>query len=196
MNSKGNFSSFPTFMCWGLLWDPGFIGLVSLVSSNLDTASVIFVFICSCCIFENVYIWVGRNSLNIFCLQSQDGWGQGGAGLLLLLDVHAQVDPGQTPESPDLTFEACAQETTLPLGRGLLLVWSSLGLWFSRNVPDWGCGACAQRCSVFTHWARCWVQICAGGGWMAERREGSVHSRVFYKSELPEVRKRKMNIIY
>ena len=66
--------------------------------------------------------------MNIFCLRPQDGWGQGGADLLLLPDVRAQVVPGQTPKSPNFTFEACAQETTLPLGSGLLLVWSSLGL--------------------------------------------------------------------
>lgn len=93
-------------------------------------------------------------------------------------------------------FEACAQETTLPLGSGLLFVWSSPGLWCSQNILDWGCGGCAQRCSVFIHRAGCWAHICAAGGWMAERTEGSVHSRVFCKNELPEVRKRKMNIPY
>ena len=109
--------------------------------------------------------------MNVFCLQSQDGWGQGGAGLLLLLDVHVQVDPGQTPESPDLTFEACAQETTLPLGSGLLLVWSSLGLWFSRNIPDRGCGACAQRCSVFTTGlAVGYRSVLVVGGWQSGGR--------------------------
>lgn len=92
-------------------------------------------------------------------------------------------------------FEACAQETTLPLGSGLLLVWSSPGsgaLGTSRTEA----GGCAQRCSVFIYRARGWAQICAAGGWVAERTEGSVNSRVFCKSEVPEVRKRKMNIPY
>ena len=167
---------------------------MSLVSSNMDSASVIFVFICSCCVFENVYIWVGRNSLNIFCFQPQDGWGQGGAGLLLLPDICAQVDLGQTWKSPDLTvWGLCPGNHP---SSGWRTAASVVGLWCSRNILDRGCGGCAQRCSVFTHRSRSWAQICAAGGWMAERTEGSVNLRVFCKSELPAVRKRKMNIPY